>query len=94
MFDDMHKGSGCLKCPVDEFGCDAQYRGSRCAALRAKVGADFEPKTNADRIRAMSDEQLANLLTDFSNNAGWVTEIGRQICYEQYQRWLQQPAED
>lgn len=26
MFDDMHKGSGCLKCPVDEFECDAQYR--------------------------------------------------------------------
>lgn len=50
--------------------------------------------TNADRIRAMSDEELANLLTDFANDAGWATETGRQICYERYQKWLQQLAED
>lgn len=50
MFDDIHKGLGCLKCPVDEFECDAQYCGSRCAALRAKAGADFDPKTNADQL--------------------------------------------
>ena len=37
------------------------------------------PMTNADRIRSMSDEELVNLLTDFSNNGGWVTEIGREI---------------
>ena len=62
MLNDIHKGSGCLKCPVNEFDCDAQYRGSRCAALRAKAGVDFDPKTNADRIRAMSDEELAETL--------------------------------
>ena len=49
--------------------------------------------TNADRIRAMSDEELANLLTDFSNNGGWVTEIGREVCYKRITDWLQQPAE-
>ena len=49
--------------------------------------------TNADRIRAMSDEELANLLTDFSNNGGWVTEIGREICYKRITDWLQQPCE-
>ena len=54
----------------------------------------IEPMTNADRIRAMSDEELANLLTDFSNNGGWVTEIGREICYKRITDWLQQPAEE
>lgn len=52
------------------------------------------PYTNADRIRAMSDEELANLLTRFAYSAGWTTEIGRRICYEQYQKWLPQPAEE
>ena len=52
------------------------------------------PQTNADKIRAMSDEELANLLTDFSNNGGWVTEIGREICYKRITDWLQQPAEE
>ena len=52
-----------------------------------------EPITNADRIRNMSDEELANLLTDFSNNGGWVTETGREICYERHIDWLKQPAE-
>lgn len=49
--------------------------------------------TNADRIRSMSDEELANMLTDFSNNGGWVTETGREICYERHIEWLKHPAE-
>ena len=49
--------------------------------------------TRADKIRAMSDEELANLLTDFSNNGGWVTEIGREICYKRITDWLKQPCE-
>ena len=53
-----------------------------------------EPMTNADIIRYMSDEELANLLTDYSNNGGWATEIGRKICYERIVDWLKQPAED
>ena len=48
--------------------------------------------TNADRIRAMSDEELANVLTDYSNSR-WVTEIGREICFERIYEWLQQSAE-
>ena len=52
------------------------------------------PMTNADRIRAMSDEELANLLTDHSNNGGWVTETGRELCYERIIEWLKQPAEE
>lgn len=54
----------------------------------------YKAKTNADRIRGMGDEELANLLTDYSNNGGWVTEIGREVCYKTIADWLQQPAEE
>ena len=47
--------SGCKTCPVRE--CDAVYRSSRCATYRDKHGLG-DPKTNADRIRYMSDERL------------------------------------
>ena len=53
----------------------------------------YKAKTNADCIRTMSDEELANLLTDFSNNGVWITEIGRKGCYQTIADWLQQPAE-
>ncbi len=53
----------------------------------------YKMKTNADLIRAMSDEELANFLIDFSNNGGWTTEIGRKSCYKTIADYLQQPAE-
>ena len=52
------------------------------------------PMRNADKIRAMTDEELANLLTDFSNNGGWITEIGREICYKRITDWLHQPIKE
>lgn len=51
---------------------------------------DHKP-TNADRIRAMSDEELANFITD--NERGWCTDIGRKMYYEKNVEWLKQPAE-
>lgn len=50
--------------------------------------------TNADRIRSMDDTELAALLTDYSNNGGWLTETGRKVFYERIIEWLQQPAEE
>ena len=50
----------------------------------------YKAKTNADRIRALSDEALANFLTGFS----WLTEIGGKVCYKTIADWLQQPAEE
>ena len=45
-----------------------------------------KPKTNADRIRAMSDEELAR----------WLEYEGGGACAEMcgWLNWLQQPAED
>ena len=81
---------------------------AKCTGMRCPMPAGYkvdecnhkdchyrtEPMTNADKIWAMSDEELANLLTDFSNNGGWVTEIGREICYKRITDWLKQPAEE
>ena len=74
----------------DENSVTVEQRKGIC---RTCNGSGEKPQTNADRIRAMSDEELANLLTDFSNNGGWVTETGRKICYERHIEWLKQPAE-
>lgn len=52
--------NGCNKCPAYA-KCTVSYRGSACAALRRTYGLDTatEIVTNADRIRSMSDEELA-----------------------------------
>ena len=49
------------------------------------------PMTNADRIRAMSYEELAEFITD--KQKGWCTDIGREMYYQHNLEWLQQPAE-
>ncbi|MGN0179559.1 MAG: hypothetical protein ACI4DY_08985 [Monoglobaceae bacterium] len=66
----------------------------------------FEPeeikiKTNADRIREMSDEELAKMLTigqggfDCSTCAETADDRGcEQNCEERCLKWLQQPAEE
>lgn len=46
----------------------------------------FAVKTNADRIRAMSDEELAI----FMCSNGWRTISQKECCL----KWLQQPAEE
>ena len=43
----------------------------------------FREKTNADRIRAMSDEELANVLREFATKP----------MQGSFLKWLKQPAE-
>ena len=66
-----------------------------------------EPITNADRIRAMGDKELAEFLTyinptncqDCAFSHGWRCQPDRddysdfEKCEEGRKRWLQQPAE-
>lgn len=65
-------------------------------------GCNYIPApTNADHIRAMSDEELAEFLSDFKDCAGDCL-VGRGvkdcsgICAtkETLKMWLQQPAEE
>ena len=58
-------------------------------------------KTNADRIRAMSDEELAKLIVDNHPMHAWNKEVrhiyfdGPRITHkEAWLQWLQQPAEE
>ena len=76
-----------------------------------RCGGMFKEKkimTNADRIRAMSDEELAEFLThinpincqDCAFSHGWRCQPDRddysdfEKCKEGRKRWLQQPTED
>ena len=74
----------------------------------ARRCVDGKPVTNADRIKAMSDEELAEFLThinptnckDCAFSHGWRCQPDRDDysdfdkCKEGRKRWLQQPAED
>ena len=81
--------------PICEGLHSAYDSGYRAAALRTKQEREH-PMTNADRIRAMSDEEMADML--------WKTGINyRAVCadhvvdYNEHRdrliAWLEQPAE-
>ena len=61
------------------------------------TGKKFGAKTNAQKIRAMSDEELAEFLWDF-NLADVSTvkmgEFGPHMFRYRLKEWLQQPAEE
>lgn len=95
---------GCKNCPAYA-KCTVTYRGSACSALRSTYGIDSDPEliTNADRIRSMSDEELAEFISRIE-----IGDFGPQVygktfcdmCKGQYECddcrlwWLQQPAEE
>ena len=86
---------GCEKrdCPAFD-KCTAQYRGSRCAALRYSYGLD-DPKTNYDRIISKSPEELA----EWINNNSCLCAPGKEPCEdgeceECWLDWLKQEAKE
>lgn len=96
---------GCKDCPAFA-KCTVTYRGSACAALRGTYGLDSDPEiiTNADRIRTMSDEELAEELVieieglfHFSVYVPLSTGtiyISRDKAEKEMLEYLQQPAEE
>ena len=96
-------GSGCKNCPAYK-KCTAQYRSSRCAHNRATYGVESDPFTNADRIRAMSDEELASWAKkQIGCGAGFFPcgvvcnnkceAHSPEECRTRIMEWLKQPAE-
>lgn len=83
---------GCKNCPAYA-KCTVTYRGSACAALRGTYGLDSEPEiiTNADRIRAMSNEELARQFG--AQCPKKVKRVCDKRCHLCWLEWLQQPAE-
>ena len=72
----------------------------RKGICRTCNGSGEKPKTNADRIRAMTDEELATFISEIAGECEKNTEC-HQYCYgcdieycvhESCLKWLQQPA--
>ena len=58
----------------------------------------YKPQTNADRIRSMSDDELAELLLDGCRGSKCddqsKNEWGSVNCFQCRVTWLKQPAEE
>ena len=59
----------------------------------------FLQMTNADRIRAMSDEELAKFIADpcqceVEPERDGYRECGNELCIKYLLNWLQKPAEE
>lgn len=85
---------GCKNCPAYA-KCTVTYRGSACAVLRGTYGLDSDPEiiTNADRIRAMSDDELLDFMKKSVANA-YMCKIMRTEPMFLTLAWLQKPAEE
>lgn len=88
-------GSGCKNCPVKS--CETMnYRGSVCAAQRARFGLG-DPKTHYDNIQNMSEDELSEFINsmtpcDCCIYDGICTEYSdTQKCREGVTQWLQKP---
>lgn len=88
------KGVKCSNCKnfVNEW-CEKKFD-SPCPTL-ARDCANFVQKTNGDRIRSMTDEELAQFL-DSSNSQGCVS-LARDCeasCERCITKWLKQPYKE
>lgn len=88
------------------FGKIAEARDMAIAALQGQEGKDANVLTNADRIRAMSDEEMAEWVRDRSVDSlceivcggvctafDTLDKTSDQFCKEIVLKWLQQPAD-
>lgn len=69
------------------------------AMLKSAHNAAQKPQTNADRIRAMSDEELVQFMRcckrptcEYCANGGSIESICNGWCDEGVLEWLKQPA--
>ena len=85
--------------------CEALHNAFDCgyrSALRQHGVTDkdvgkSEPLTNAQKIRSMSDDELAEFLWDFNLadvSTGKMGEFGPHMFRYRLKEWLQQPAEE
>lgn len=80
-------------CPM-QFGFEVK----RCTAKDCRYRT--EPKTNADRIRAMTDEELAVFLDDISNGCDncpkrryCLFDTEEDNCRDAFLKWLKEEVE-
>ena len=71
-------GGDCCNCGSPQYMC-------KC---KSKICNSAAPMTNADRIRAMSDEELCFLFVNTERFANLIN-----VSYAEMLDWLRQPAE-
>ena len=74
------------------------YEECNCKIVEVSLAVVPEAKTNADRIRAMSDEELAGLLYAACAGVGFCDNCYAEKCCPgksigAWEEWLKQPAE-
>ena len=92
----------CVEC-INFYEC--HYSGQLTGRLTSCPDFKQKPKTNADRIRAMTDEELAEMLY-CEDSLGWCKNlpgcyrlldtpdgVPEEKCKACLVKWLQQPAE-
>lgn len=89
-----------MKCSGINCPMQYPYDVKKCLCVDICPYATTVPYTNAERIRAMSDEELATMLFDYKEcNKNCIMSSGKhcyEICEEEsvILKWLQQPAEE
>ena len=83
------------KCEICENDYCEHCGEARCVAACSGYTTKPKPQTNADRIRAMIDEELAKFLED-TGTAGCIEPARncRASCTECILDWLRQPVKD
>lgn len=79
----------CRECNTECARADGNYGYTFCSCFTHKK----KPMTNADRLRAMSDEELVNIVPCPLGFSMFRCPIERQ-CGPCKREWLQQPAEE
>lgn len=101
----MNCGQACPYNTLD--GCKVKVYNGICPLSNMATPITEIPMTNADKIRAMSDRELASFMAERTvkenclrlNDEGYqatATQIAalHEKLFQTWMRWLQQPAED
>ena len=87
----------CEDCPARKFGMDCRksLQADRLIAEGVTFAKDTNVLTNADRIRAMSDEELAKVPAKFGYSCVFPQKECSEsdTCEKCLLNWLKQPAE-
>lgn len=86
----------CMTC-ANEMNCDGKNEFGVVVECSKYAGEYSKPKTNGDRIRAMSDEELAAYLTErfllvLPDNIRTDVDVAKE-CYSSALDWLKQEVE-
>ena len=84
-----------IECETEE---DFEFIGTAVAFYKKHLEEQEKPQTNADRIRAMSDEELAKWILKFVLDCAVASGIEEPEweagSEKEITKWLQQPAEE